>query len=50
MVWPDRAPTAANQFDISQGWSPMQFVNEKRKQGTHIMGIGHRVKSVSGVR
>lgn len=40
---------AARQFSeaIDKGWSPMQFVNEMRKQGKHIMGIGHRVKSVS---
>ena len=25
----------------------MQFVNEMRKKGQLIMGIGHRVKSVS---
>ncbi|GMT32112.1 hypothetical protein PFISCL1PPCAC_23409, partial [Pristionchus fissidentatus] len=40
---------AARQFSeaFDKGWSPMQFVNEKRKQGTHIMGIGHRVKSIN---
>ncbi|ETN73414.1 CoA-ligase, partial [Necator americanus] len=39
---------AARQFSeaVDKGWSPMQFVNEMRKQGKHIMGIGHRVKSV----
>ena len=26
---------------------PMEFVNSMRKQGRLIMGIGHRVKSVS---
>jgi citrate synthase len=26
----------------------MEFVNEMRKEGKLIMGIGHRVKSVSG--
>ena len=29
------------------GKQPMQFVNEMRKKGQLIMGIGHRVKSVS---
>nr|CDJ80457.1 CoA-binding and ATP-citrate lyase succinyl-CoA ligase domain containing protein [Haemonchus contortus] len=40
---------AARQFSeaIDKGWSPMQFVNEMRKQGKHIMGIGHRVKSIN---
>ncbi|GMR31829.1 hypothetical protein PMAYCL1PPCAC_02024, partial [Pristionchus mayeri] len=40
---------AARQFSeaFDKGWSPNQFVNEKRKQGTHIMGIGHRVKSIN---
>lgn len=40
---------AARQFSeaVDKGWSPMQFVNEMRKQGKHIMGIGHRVKSVN---
>ncbi|CAI4228619.1 unnamed protein product [Auanema sp. JU1783] len=40
---------AAKQFSeaIEKGWSPMQFVNEMRKQGKHIMGIGHRVKSIN---
>ncbi|VDN30656.1 unnamed protein product [Cylicostephanus goldi] len=40
---------AARQFSeaLDKGWSPMQFVNEMRKQGKHIMGIGHRVKSIN---
>uniref|UniRef100_A0A0K0D2F1 ATP citrate synthase n=1 Tax=Angiostrongylus cantonensis TaxID=6313 RepID=A0A0K0D2F1_ANGCA len=40
---------AARQFSeaVDKGWSPMQFVNEMRKQGMHIMGIGHRVKSIN---
>ncbi|EFP11051.1 hypothetical protein CRE_30753 [Caenorhabditis remanei] len=40
---------AARQFSeaFDQGWSPMQFVGEMRKRGTHIMGIGHRVKSIN---
>ncbi|CAD6187293.1 unnamed protein product [Caenorhabditis auriculariae] len=40
---------AARQFSeaVDKGWSPMQFVNEMRKQGKHIMGIGHRVKSIN---
>uniref|UniRef100_A0A1I7Z5B6 ATP citrate synthase n=1 Tax=Steinernema glaseri TaxID=37863 RepID=A0A1I7Z5B6_9BILA len=40
---------AAKQFSeaMDKGWSPMQFVNEKRRLGTHIMGIGHRVKSIN---
>ncbi|VDK47817.1 unnamed protein product [Anisakis simplex] len=39
---------AARQFSeaVDKGWSPMQFVNEQRRIGKHIMGIGHRVKSV----
>lgn len=39
---------AARQFSeaLDKGWSPMQFVNEQRRIGKHIMGIGHRVKSV----
>lgn len=32
---------------IEKGLSPMQFVNEQKKQGKLIPGIGHRVKSVS---
>ncbi|KHJ89599.1 CoA binding domain protein [Oesophagostomum dentatum] len=40
---------AARQFSeaVDKGWSAMQFVNEMRKQGKHIMGIGHRVKSIN---
>ncbi|PIC27329.1 hypothetical protein B9Z55_019622 [Caenorhabditis nigoni] len=40
---------AARQFSeaFDQGWSPNQFVGEMRKRGTHIMGIGHRVKSIN---
>ena len=29
------------------GLSPMEFVNKMRKEGKLIMGVGHRVKSVS---
>uniref|UniRef100_F1KSZ0 ATP-citrate synthase n=1 Tax=Ascaris suum TaxID=6253 RepID=F1KSZ0_ASCSU len=40
---------AARQFSeaLDKGWSPMQFVNEQRRIGKHIMGIGHRVKSIN---
>ena len=40
---------AAKQFSeaYDAGLSPMQFVNKMRKEGKLIMGIGHRVKSVS---
>uniref|UniRef100_A0A1I7VNE3 ATP-citrate synthase n=1 Tax=Loa loa TaxID=7209 RepID=A0A1I7VNE3_LOALO len=40
---------AARQFSeaFDKGLSPMQFVNEKRLAGEHIMGIGHRVKSIN---
>lgn len=40
---------AAKQFSeaFDKQLSPMQFVNEMRKQGKHIMGIGHRVKSIN---
>ncbi|KAI6181752.1 ATP-citrate synthase [Aphelenchoides besseyi] len=31
---------------IDQGLSPMQFVNEQRRLGKLIPGIGHRVKSI----
>ena len=31
---------------LDKGLSPMQFVNEQKKQGKLIPGIGHRVKSV----
>ena len=29
------------------GLAPMEFVNKMRKEGKLIMGVGHRVKSVS---
>ncbi|KAI6206207.1 ATP citrate synthase [Aphelenchoides besseyi] len=32
---------------IDQGLSPMQFVNEQRRLGKLIPGIGHRVKSIN---
>jgi len=32
---------------IDRGLSPMQFVNEQRKLGQLIPGIGHRVKSIN---
>ena len=32
---------------LDSGQLPMEFVNEMRKKGQLIMGIGHRVKSVS---
>ncbi|VDK86738.1 unnamed protein product [Litomosoides sigmodontis] len=40
---------AARQFSeaFDKGLSPMQFVNEQRLAGEHIMGIGHRVKSIN---
>lgn len=40
---------AAKQFSeaYDAGLSPMEFVNKMRKDGKLIMGIGHRVKSVS---
>lgn len=40
---------AARQFSeaVDKGLSPMQFVNEQRRIGKHIMGIGHRVKSIN---
>ena len=40
---------AARQFSTAhdEGKTPMEFVNEMRKKGQLIMGIGHRVKSVS---
>lgn len=40
---------AARQFSeaYDQGLLPNEFVNEMRKKHTLIMGIGHRVKSVS---
>uniref|UniRef100_A0A915CX41 ATP citrate synthase n=1 Tax=Ditylenchus dipsaci TaxID=166011 RepID=A0A915CX41_9BILA len=39
------AKTFTEAFDT--GLSPMQFVNEQRKQGKLIPGIGHRVKSIN---
>ena len=40
---------AAKQFSdaLDSGIIPMEFVNSMRKKGQLIMGIGHRVKSVS---
>jgi hypothetical protein len=40
---------AAKQFSeaYDAGLNPMDFVNKMRKEGKLIMGIGHRVKSVS---
>ena len=40
---------AGKQFSeaYDSGLSPMEFVNKMRKDGQLIMGIGHRVKSVS---
>ena len=40
---------AAKQFSeaYDSGLIPMEFVNDMRKKGKLIMGIGHRVKSVS---
>ncbi|CAG5125977.1 unnamed protein product, partial [Candidula unifasciata] len=40
---------AARQFSTAfdSGQIPMEFVNEMRKKGTLIMGIGHRVKSLN---
>ncbi|VIO88263.1 ATP-citrate synthase, putative [Brugia malayi] len=40
---------AARQFSeaFDKGLSPMQFVNKQRLAGEHIMGIGHRVKSIN---
>jgi ATP citrate (pro-S)-lyase len=32
---------------LDKGLSPMQFVNEQKKSGRLIPGIGHRVKSVT---
>lgn len=39
---------AARQFSeaYDKGQIPMEFVNDMRKKGKLIMGIGHRVKSV----
>jgi len=40
---------AAKQFSeaYDKNTPPMQFVNDMRKQGKLIMGIGHRVKSIN---
>ena len=40
---------AATQFSeaFDNSVQPMEFVNEMRKKGKLIMGIGHRKKSVS---
>uniref|UniRef100_A0A1I8FMY2 ATP citrate synthase n=1 Tax=Macrostomum lignano TaxID=282301 RepID=A0A1I8FMY2_9PLAT len=40
---------AAKQFShgVDTGLIPMEFVNEMRKRGELIMGIGHRVKSIN---
>lgn len=40
---------AAKQFSdaYTSDMIPMEFVNSMRKEGKLIMGIGHRVKSVS---
>jgi ATP citrate (pro-S)-lyase len=40
---------AAKQFSqaFDSGQIPMEFVNEMRKKGELIMGIGHRVKSIN---
>ena len=35
---------------VDSGQAPMEFVNDMRKKGQLIMGIGHRVKSVSILR
>lgn len=41
---------AAKMFSkaFDSGIIPMEFVNKMKKEGKLIMGIGHRVKSVSG--
>lgn len=43
---------AAKQFSkaFDSGMLPMEFVNKMKKDGKLIMGIGHRVKSVSGAQ
>lgn len=43
---------AARQFSeaFDKGLLPMEFVNDMRKKGQLIMGIGHRVKSVSAIQ
>jgi len=40
---------AAQMFSdaFDKGLSPMQFVNEQRRLGKFILGIGHRVKSIN---
>ena len=40
---------AAKMFSegYDSGTIPMEFVNNMRKQGKLILGIGHRIKSVS---
>ena len=40
---------AARQFSeaFDKGLIPMDFVNQMRKEGKLIMGIGHRVKSIN---
>lgn len=42
---------AAKQFSkaFDSGMPPMEFVNKMKKDGKLIMGIGHRVKSVSAL-
>lgn len=35
---------------VDSGQAPMEFVNDMRKKGQLIMGIGHRVKSVSSLQ
>lgn len=42
---------ASKQFSkaFDSGMLPMEFVNKMKKDGKLIMGIGHRVKSVSSV-
>ena len=35
---------------VDSGLAPMEFVNDMRKKGQLIMGIGHRVKSVSNLQ
>lgn len=43
---------AAKQFSkaFDSGMLPMEFVNKMKKDGKLIMGIGHRVKSVSSTK
>ena len=40
----EAAKMFGNAYDSGQ--TPMDFVNETKKKGQTIMGIGHRVKSV----